>query len=324
MLKWNFHLRRAFNLMGGSTLRVRACVPRLAPELVPLRLSKRDYSMRRIKTPAALLVAVFALTLAGPTLAQPPGGGPLLGGGPPGGPGGFFGGGGIAGILQMPEVQKEIELSDDQKAELGKLRTEIRDQIRNQMQDSFNGMRDLSEEERQARVDQIRTQMDAIRKDVEGKLQKVLLPNQFDRLKQIDLQSRIQREGAGALTSGELADQLGLTDAQREQLQQKSEDVQKDLQAKIRQARIDARNQLLDVLTPEQRAKLDALMGTQFDLPEPNFNPNGGQPGNRGAGGRLGRNGLGRNAGGARSTDGGSTPTPPPATSPPATDGSAN
>ena len=47
------------------------------------------------------------------------------------------------------------------------------------------------------------------RKDVEAKLQKVLLPNQFDRLKQIDLQSRVQREGAAVLTSGELADQLG-------------------------------------------------------------------------------------------------------------------
>ena len=141
----------------------------------------------------------------------------------------------------MPEVQKEIELTDDQKAELGKLRNEIRDQIRNQMQDSFNGMRDLSDEERQARIDKIREQMDTIRKDVEGKLQKVLLPNQFDRLKQIDLQSRIQREGAGALSQGELADQLGLTDDQKEKLQQKSEEVQKDLQAKIRQLRLDAR-----------------------------------------------------------------------------------
>jgi Spy/CpxP family protein refolding chaperone len=272
-------------------------------------------TMRIFRTTIMILVAVSAVAMGSSVFAQPPAGGPPFGGGPggpPGGPGGFFGGGGIAGILQIPEVQKEVELTDDQRTELGKLRTEIRDQIRNQMQDSFNGMRDLSDEERQARVDQIRTQMDTIRKDVEGKLQKVLLPNQFDRLKQIDLQSRIQREGAAALAQGELADQLGLTDAQREQLQQKSEEVQKDLLAKIRQARLDARNQLLDVLTPDQKAKLDALMGTQFDLPEGNPNPNGGQPGNRG-GGRPGRGARGgRNAGGARN-GGGSNPTPPPA-----------
>jgi Spy/CpxP family protein refolding chaperone len=272
------------------------------------------FTMRTFRTTIMFVVAACCIAMGSSVFGQPPAGGPPFGGGPggpPGGPGGFFGGGGISGILQIPEVQKEVELTDDQRTELGKLRTEIRDQIRNQLQDSFNGMRDLGDEERQARVEQIRTQMDTIRKDVEGKLQKVLLPNQFDRLKQIDLQSRIQREGAAALAQGELADQLGLTDAQREQLQQKSEEVQKDLLAKIRQARLDARNQLLDVLTPDQKAKLDALMGTQFDLPEANPNPNGGQPGNRG--GRPGRGGRGgRNAGGARN-GGGTNPTPPPA-----------
>jgi Spy/CpxP family protein refolding chaperone len=270
--------------------------------------------MRSSRIIVRLLAGASALFTACLLMAQPPAGGPQGGGpgGPPGGPGNFFGGGGIAGILQMPEVQKEVELTDDQKTELGKLRDEVREQMRTQMQDSFNGMRDMSDADRQARFEQIRTQMETIRKDVEGKLQKVLLPNQFDRLKQIDLQSRIQREGATALSQGELADQLGLTDAQREQLQQKSEQVQQDLQAKIRQLRLDARSQLLEVLTAEQRTKLEALMGTQFDLPEPNFNPNGGQPGNRG-GGRLGRGGRGgRNAGGA-ANGGGSTPTPAPA-----------
>jgi Spy/CpxP family protein refolding chaperone len=264
-------------------------------------------AMRYFRNPIMFVVAACALLMGRSLFGQPPAGGPPFGG--PGGPGGFFGGGGIAGILQMPEVQKEVELTDDQRTELGKLRNEIRDQIRNQMQDSFNGMRDLSDEERQARIDQIRAQMDTIRKDVEGKLQKVLLPNQFDRLKQIDLQSRIQREGAAALSQGELADQLGLTDQQKEQLQQKSEQVQQDLQAKIRQLRLDARGQLLEVLTAEQKAKLEALMGTQFDLPEPDPNPNGGQFGNRG-GGRQGR--AGRGARGA--AGGGTNPTPAPAT----------
>ena len=49
------------------------------------------------------------------------------------------------------------------------------------------------------------------------------MPHQFDRLKQIDLQSRIQRGGAAALTEGELADTLGLTESQRDQIREKSE-----------------------------------------------------------------------------------------------------
>jgi Spy/CpxP family protein refolding chaperone len=275
--------------------------------------------MKTSSSLAVLVAACCCLVFGSLSIAQPPAGGPPPGGPPfggPGGPGGFFGGGGIAGLLQMPEVQHEVELSDDQKTELGKLRNEIRDQVRTQLQDSFNGMRDLSDEERAARFEQIRGQMDTIRKDVETKLQKVLLPNQFDRLKQIDLQSRVQREGAAALTSGELADQLGLTDDQKEQIEQKAAQVQQDLQAKIRQARLDARNQLLDVLTPDQRAKLESMMGSQFDLPEPGPNP---QFGNRGqAGGRLGRNGRGR----AARNGGSTTPTTP--STPPTTQNETN
>ena len=56
------------------------------------------------------------------------------------------------------------------------------------------------------------------------------MPHQFDRIKQIDLQSRIQRGGAAALTEGELADTLGLSESQRDQIREKSEEVQKDLQ----------------------------------------------------------------------------------------------
>ena len=125
------------------------------------------------------------------------------------------------------------------------------------MQGMFEGMRDLSDEERQARFDEIRARLEEINKDAEAQMQNVLLPHQFERLKQIDLQSRMQRGGAAALTEGELADTLGLTESQREQIREKPEEVQKDLEEKISQLRIDARNQVLEVLTTEQRAKLE-------------------------------------------------------------------
>ncbi len=131
----------------------------------------------------------------------------------------------------------------------------------------FQGMRDLSDDERQAKFAEIRTRFEEINKDAEARMQKVLMPHQFDRLKQIDLQSRIQRGGAAALTEGELADTLGLTEGQREQIREKSEEVQKDLNEKINQLRVDARNQLLEVLTTEQRAKLESMMGADFALP---------------------------------------------------------
>jgi hypothetical protein len=234
------------------------------------------------------LVLGTGLMLLVPTVeAQPPGGG----GRGRGGPGGPFGGG-VIGLVQQEEVRQEIELNDDQEAELRTLGETVRDEIQGEMGDMFRGMRDLSDEERQARFEEIRTRFEAINKDVEGRLQKVLLPHQFDRLKQIDLQARLERGGAAALSEGELAETLGLTDGQREQLEERAREVQQDLDAKIRQLRLDARNQLFEVLTPEQRAKLEGMMGEQFALPEQDF-------GRRGRGGQFGFGGRGgRNRGG--------------------------
>lgn len=238
--------------------------------------------MPRFIQAALLTAAIISLSTA--ALAQPPGG---RGGRGFGGPGGPFGGG-IIGLIQTDEVQREIELSTEQEDELRAIREEVQDQIRGEMGDMFRGMRDMSDEERQARFDEIRTRFEDINKDVESRLQKTLLPHQFDRLKQIDVQARVQRGGASALTEGELAETLDLTDAQRDQLREKSEEVEKDLNDKIQQLRLDARKQLLEVLTPEQRAKLEGMMGAEFAVPEQQFGPQRG--GRFGFGGRGGRN----------------------------------
>jgi Spy/CpxP family protein refolding chaperone len=241
-----------------------------------------------------LVSAAMVLALgANLSVAQPPGGGGFRGRGPggPGGPGGFFGGGGTFGLIQRQEVQQELELSDDQQSELRTLGETIGGEIRNEMQGMFEGMRDLSDEERQAKFAEIRTRFEEINKDAETRIQKVLMPHQFDRLKQIDVQSKLQNGGASALSEGELADTLGLTEAQRDQLREKQEEVQKDLNDKIAQLRLDARKQLLEVLTPEQRAKLEGMMGSEFALPDPQFGPPGGRGGRGfGRGGRGGRN----------------------------------
>lgn len=228
--------------------------------------------------------------------AQPPQGGPPRG---PGGPGGFGGrggfggpgGDGILGVLQREEVQQELQLVDEQRDKVRDVVESAREQMREEMRELFSQMRDLSDEERRNRFDEVRTKMEEMNKEFETKLQKVLLPHQFDRLKQIDLQQRIQQRGANALTSGELAEALSLTDEQREKLQQRAEEVQKELQEEIAKLRADARMKMLDVLTPEQQAKLKTMMGDQFSLPD---------PGPPNFGGRRGRGGPGGEGGGRR------------------------
>jgi Spy/CpxP family protein refolding chaperone len=145
-------------------------------------------------------------------------------------------------------------------------------------------MQNLSDDERAAKFGEIRTKIEALSAESEKQLSKVLLPHQMERLKQIDLQTKIQYRGASALTSGDVAKALNLTDEQREKLEKRAAEVQEELQAKIKQLQADARKKMLDVLTPGQQAQLEKLMGQQFDLPDQN---NGNRF--RGRGGRGGR-----------------------------------
>ena len=75
----------------------------------------------------------------------------------------------------------------------------------------------------------------------------------------------------------------------REKLEKRAAEVQEELQTKIRQLQADARKKMLDVLTPEQQAQLEKMMGQQFDMPEQNFRDRF-----RGRGGRDGRGGRPR------------------------------
>jgi Spy/CpxP family protein refolding chaperone len=203
--------------------------------------------------------------MAVPTLvfAQPPGGGR-------GGPGFFFGGGGLTALVGREDVQQEIQLVDEQRDKVMDIADQAREEMRDEMRGMFEEMRDLSDEERRARFGDIRAKMEEMNAGVEAKLQKALLPHQLQRLKQIDLQQRMQQRGEGGLSSRTVAEALDLTDEQREKLEQRAEEVRQELQDKIRQAQTEAREKMLDVLTPEQKAKFEELMGDTFEMQDDN------------------------------------------------------
>jgi Spy/CpxP family protein refolding chaperone len=188
------------------------------------------------------------------------------------------------GLVARDEVQQELQLVDEQKDKLKGITDEMRTKVRAQMGDIFRDMQNLSDDERAAKFGEIRTKMEALSAESEKQLEKVLLPHQMERLKQIDLQTKVQTRGASALTSGDVAKALNLTDEQREKLEKRAAEVQEELQAKIKQLQADARKKMLDVLTPDQQAQLEKMMGQQFDMPEQNFRDRF-----RGRGGRGGR-----------------------------------
>jgi Spy/CpxP family protein refolding chaperone len=218
----------------------------------------------------------------------PPQGGP--GGGPggfggPGGMGGFFGGGmSDIMILAREDVQKELELVDDQIEQLGKLRDN------NDMRRMFEQVRDLPQEERGAKMREI---METAQAAVKEALKNILLEHQQVRFKQLTMQWQM-RGGGGLASSEDVAKELGISDEQREKLRTKARELERAMRKKLLE-------DLLKELTPEQQAKYKELVGEPFEFQQDErfgpgrggqFGPGGGGRGDggRGNGGRRGGN----------------------------------
>jgi Spy/CpxP family protein refolding chaperone len=235
--------------------------------------------MSRIRRAFAVVLAVSLISVGSSAWAQQDG---------QRGRGGFVpfgGGGGSIGLLLRDDVRKELEIVDDQ---VEKIRA-LGDSMREQMRGLFSGLRDLPEDERRAKFAELREKMEEQQKELSAKVDEILLPHQRDRLKQIGLQMQMRYRGTSGLLTDQLAEQLNITDEQKEKLRAKAEEVRKSLDERIAKARAEARDELLEVLTPDQREKLKALLGDDFQADSSNpgggFRRRGGDGGGRGRGG---------------------------------------
>jgi Spy/CpxP family protein refolding chaperone len=223
--------------------------------------------MRRLVgiTVAALVIGFVANSTA---MAQGRGG--------RGGRGGFGGGfGGITFLIQNPNVQKELKLSEDQ---TGKIK-EITDALRPQPGGGQN-FRDMTEEQRTAFFAEQQKKMEEATK----KITDLLTADQNARLKQL----QIWQQGARALTVNEaVGKELSLTDDQKsalntifEESDKKSRelfsglgrDANEEQRTKANEQfatmRKETEAECMAVLTDDQKAKFDTLKGAKpdFDL----------------------------------------------------------
>jgi hypothetical protein len=189
--------------------------------------------------------------------------------------GGGFGrdGGSLSGLLRSDEVLKEIEVTDEQKAEL----TKVLDESRGERPD-FGGFRDLSEEERAKRFAEMREAAAKRNADLKAKLEKVLLPPQMKRLNELS----VQRQGVSALSNPEVAAALKLTDMQKEtlaatiekngqkmrELFQGAGDNREGLREKMEQLRKESNEAVLGVLSEEQKKQFEEMKGEAFEFPQ--------------------------------------------------------
>ncbi|MGC3967653.1 MAG: Spy/CpxP family protein refolding chaperone [Pirellulales bacterium] len=252
-----------------------------------------------------------------------PGGPGGFGGRGPGGGGGFGGGGGgELMLLANEQVQKELELIDEQIKDFEK----IREEQGNKMREMFAGMRDLPEDEHRASSKKCAANWRNRRRRMREQMKGVLMPHQQDRLRELFVQIR----GVGALDDPEVSADLKITEDQKKQLADKREEMgakmremfsgrrgegegerrgpDEDMRAKFQQMQTDMNDQMLSVLSSEQKAQFEKMKGEKFEFDRSQFSFGGRGPG--GPGGQGGQGGPGGGGFGGRRPggDGGRRP----------------
>ncbi len=170
-------------------------------------------------------------------------------------------------MLNNPSVQKDLELVDDQVQRIRDINAEFSKQISEQMK-SFQGdggSLDLS------RARELGDMIRQLKEQQKSELDNILLPHQQDRLKQVSLQMQMQAMGAARALSSKLAEELGISDEQKERLKKRQQELDNELQEKIKAWRDQARKELLKELTPEQRRKLEEMLGATFEMKQEDF-----------------------------------------------------
>ncbi len=258
------------------------------------------FRMVRVTAVIAVLLATGVMCLE--VWAQPGPGGPPRGPRPGGfGFGGFGmmggGGGGAFGLSAMygsllasPTVQRELELVDEQIAKL----KEVNEKAQAAIREMFSGMgnlRDMGEEERRARFEEMRKRSEAQAENIKKAIEEILLPHQVERLKGIAL----QRAGVAALNDKEIQRDLKMTEDQVAKIKAINEEAAKRAQEmfagmrdlspedrraqfaemgqKMQESRKETETQLMNVLTAEQRETLENMKGDKLEIPESELRP---------------------------------------------------
>ncbi len=185
--------------------------------------------------------------------------------------GGQGGGQSSVFLLMRNDVRDDLKISDEQKDKLSALQDEMRESMRNRMQNG-GGQRPSREE--------MQKQMAEMQKEMETKVAAILTADQVKRLKEVS----IQMAGSSAVMRPDISKEIALTEDQRTKITELQGTAQRanrsvfqdqslsqdDKMAKVRK-NADALNTEIDkILTADQRTKLKAMSGAPFTRKDEN------------------------------------------------------
>jgi hypothetical protein len=180
------------------------------------------------------------------------------------------GGFGIAGLLDNKDVQKELNLTDDQVEKAKKVVEEVRDKHKDEFDKLPQGQEGF-----QKRMELGRQVSDETIKQ----LADVLKPEQTKRLKQLQLQQTARFLGPRIFLTPDVESALKLSDKQKDDLKTLSDDYQKDMQdlrsggnfnqetfQKMESIRKESMENALKVLDDKQKKGWEDLNGAAFEF----------------------------------------------------------
>lgn len=165
----------------------------------------------------------------------------------------------LVNLMNHPSIKKELELTDEQKAAVSKIRNEGRAALKQAAkeiplgQSSEEGARQISE-----KLKEISASQDEM-------LISILLPHQYQRLQQISFQALEKEYGLIAvLKTSRGKKEFDISDQQMSDLKEQEAKIKEKLAKDIEILKAKARRDLLSKLKPSQRAKYEKMHGDAF------------------------------------------------------------
>ena len=160
-------------------------------------------------------------------------------------------------LITNQQIQEDLELDQDQLRELKQLQQEYREQVQQGLKDAKQGE---SFDARRWKVN-----LQKINDDRKSAYGAILLPHQSKRLKQISTQMNLKQRGdLNTLVGKAMADELGIDEAQKTRLKERSAEIKAELEEEIAKLKEKARQKLLKELRSDQRRKFEDMVGEKF------------------------------------------------------------
>lgn len=162
-------------------------------------------------------------------------------------------------MVNNPSVQKDLNLVGEQLDKVKELQREHSEEMRKHFAGMKNGSLDLGN------LDGLKESMAELKRKQREQLEKLLLPHQIDRLHQVALQQHMKQAGtANALANKKVAEELGISDEQIDNLKKKAKELKEKLAKDIEALKEKMKKELLQELKPEQREKLESMVGDKY------------------------------------------------------------